>query len=174
MGVDAPLGVAAAHFAVIMLGADEFAQFSFDHAVMFVGVIDDFAAEFHIFFKRLVAAIDHHTGEPFVDAFFAEPEAVAVVEVDGDREIREAHRRCDQFFEVDRIGILAGPAGNLQHYRSFFFFAGLDDGLKQLHIIDVESAQGVFALEGLREELFGVTEWHIQVSKILFAGTSRE
>src|SRR5205823_10655178 len=76
----------------------------------------------------------------------------------------------DQLFEVDGIGILAGPARNLEHDGSFFFFAGLDDGLKQLHIVNVESPEGVLAFECFGEELFGMCQWHIQLYETKICG----
>ena len=56
MRVSAALGIAAAFLAVVVLRADEHAQFAFDHAIMFVRVFHDLFADFDIFLERLVAA----------------------------------------------------------------------------------------------------------------------
>src|SRR5665213_1094251 len=74
MGINAAFGVAAALLAVVVLGANEHAQFPLDDAVMLVGVLDDPPADFGIFFHWLVAAIDHHAGKAFVDTLFAKLE----------------------------------------------------------------------------------------------------
>jgi hypothetical protein len=153
MGINAAFGITAALLAVVVLGADEHAQFPFHHAVMFVGVFDDPFAHLDIFFKRLVAAVNHHTGEPFVNALFAQLEGIAVIEVDGDGDIGGADGRFDEFLEINGAGILAGALGDLEHDRRFFLLAGLDDGLEQLHVIDVEGAEGVFAFEGFGEQV---------------------
>jgi hypothetical protein len=97
---------------------------------MFVGVIDDFFAEFDVLFKGEVTAVDHDAGEPLVDAFLAEVERIAVVEVNGDGDVGEADAGVDEFFEIDRVGILPGSFGDLEHDGGFFLFAGFDDGLE--------------------------------------------
>ena len=55
---------------------------------------------------------------------------------------------------------MARTLGNLEHQRGFFLFAGLDDGLDEFHVVDVESAEGVFAFERLGEQVFGMCQWH--------------
>ncbi len=98
-----------------------------------------------------MARVNHHAGEALVNALLAQLEAVAVVEVHRDGDGREADRRLDELLEVDRMRVLAGALGNLKHHGSLLLFAGLDDGLEQLHVVHVEGAEGVFALEGLGE-----------------------
>lgn len=83
-----------------------------------------------------------------------------MVEMDGDGDVREADGGLDELFQIDRVGIFAGAAGDLQHDRGFFLLAGLDDGLDEFHVVDVESAEGVFAFEGLGEQIFGVCQRH--------------
>jgi hypothetical protein len=61
------------------------------------------------------------------------------------------------FFEINRVGVLAGALGNLQHERGFFLFASLNDGLDEFHVVHVEGAQGVFAFERLGEQVFGMS-----------------
>ncbi len=160
VSVDASLRVMAAFFAFVELGADELAEFTFDDAIVFVGVVDDFLAELDVFVEGMVAAVDHDAGEAFVDAFLAEFVGIAVVEVDGDGDIGEADGGFDEFFEVDGVGILAGAFGDLEHDGRFFLFAGFDDGLEQFHIVHVEGSQGVFALEGLCKQVARVGQWH--------------
>jgi hypothetical protein len=149
-------GMGAALFAFVELGADEVAEFGFHGAVMFVGVFDDLAGDLGVFLKGLVGGVNHDAGEALVDALFAKLEGVAVVEVDGDGDVGKADGRLDEFLEVNGVGVLAGALGDLEHQGGFFLLAGFDDGLNELHVVDVESAEGVFALEGLGEEVFGV------------------
>ena len=154
------LRVAAAFFAFVELRADQVAQLAFDHAVVFVGVFHHLAADLDVLLERLVAGVDHHAGKPLVDAILAQLEGVAVVQVDGDGDVGQADGGLDEFLEIDRVGVAAGAFGDLEHDRRLFLFAGLDDGLEQLHVVDVESAQRVFALEGLGEQVFGMCQWH--------------
>ena len=60
MSIATALGVAAAFFAIVVLSPHEHTEFAFDHAVVGMSVIDHLAAEFDIFFKRIVRSIDHH------------------------------------------------------------------------------------------------------------------
>ena len=160
VGVGPALGVAAAFFAVVVLGADEHAEFTFNHAVVLVGVLDDLGADLDVLLERIVRGVDHHAGEALVDALLAQLEAVAVIEVDRDGDGGQLDRRVDQALEVHRMRVIAGALGDLQHHRSLLFFAGLDDGLEQLHVVHVEGAEGVFALQGLREQVARVGQWH--------------
>ena len=125
MSVMAARRVAAAFFALVKLRANKLAEFALHNAVMCVGVIDHFLAQLGVLIERQMASIDHHAGKPFVDALFAQFEGVAMIEVHRDRNGRKTYRRFDQLFEVNRVGVLTRSFGNLQHHRSFFFFAGL-------------------------------------------------
>ena len=58
VGINAALGVGAAFFAFIELSADQLAQLAFDHAIMFVGVIDYALADLDVLFEGFVAAIE--------------------------------------------------------------------------------------------------------------------
>jgi len=59
MRVMAGFRVVAAGFAFIELRADQLTELALDDAVVLVCVIDDLAADFDIFLKRLVARVDH-------------------------------------------------------------------------------------------------------------------
>jgi hypothetical protein len=83
MGVMALLGIAAAFLSLVKLSSDQVPQFAFDNAVMLMGVFDNATANLDVFLERLVTGIDHNTGEAFIDAVFAELEAIAMVQVHG-------------------------------------------------------------------------------------------
>jgi len=140
-------GVGAAFFPFVELRADEVAEFGFHRGIEFVRVFHDFACDFSILLERLVAGVNHHAGETFINALFAEVEGVAVVQVDGDGDVGQADRRLDEFLEIDGVGVLAGALGNLENQRRLFLFAGLHDGLDELHVVYVECAEGVFTLQ---------------------------
>src|SRR5947209_18866593 len=75
---------------------------------------------------------------------------------------------------MNRVGRLAGPFRDLQHHRGFLLLAGLDDGLEQLHIIDIERAERVLAFERLGKQIFRVSQWHKFVSRQILPGSSGE
>src|SRR2546429_8237026 len=83
-----------------------------------------------------------------------------MVKVDGDGDIGKTDRGLDEFFEIDGMGIFACDTGNLEHDGRLFFFAGFDDGLEQFHVVDVESADGVFGPKRLGEQVSGVRKRH--------------
>ena len=119
-----------------------------------------FLRDFDVFLKRLVAGVNHHAGEPFINALFAQFERVAVVQMDGNGDVGQADGRLDEFFEIDGVGVLARALGNLEDQRRLFLFARLDDGLNQLHVVDVKRAEGVFALQRFCKKFFCMCQWH--------------
>ena len=160
VGVSPALGVATALFTVVVLSADEHAEFALDHAIMLVGVLNDLSADLNILFERIMRGVDHHAGETLVDALLAQFEAVTVIQMDRDGDGGQLDRGVDQPLEVHRMGVIAGSLGDLQHHWGLLFLAGLNDGLEQLHVVHVESTEGVFALQGLREQFARVGQWH--------------
>ena len=66
----------------------------------------------------------------------------------------------DHAVQIGVTGILTGRAGNLQDNGAVQLLAGVNDTLDDLHVVDVESADGVAALVGLLEHFFGVYECH--------------
>ena len=83
-----------------------------------------------------------------------------MIEVNRDGNVAQTQGCFDEFFQVNRMCILPRTFGDLEHDRRLFLFAGLHDGLEQLHIVDVERADGVFAPERLGKEFSGVGQWH--------------
>ena len=159
-GIMTAHGMRAAFFTFVKLRADEVAEFGFDGAIIFVRVFDDFLGDLDILLKWFVRSVNHHAGETFVNALLAQLERVAVVEVNGNRDIAQANGGLNEFFEINRVGVGTRTLGNLQHQRGFFLFASLNDGLDEFHIVDVESAEGVFAFECFGEQVFSMCQWH--------------
>src|ERR1041384_6704750 len=92
--------------------------------------------------------------------------------MDGDGDVREAYGGFDEVPEINRVGAMARSAGDLQHQRGLLLLAGLDDGLDEFHVVDVESAQRVFTLERLGEQIASVCEWHGSKNFPLLSGPS--
>ncbi len=160
VGVMAAGGMRAAFLAFVELRADQMAEFGFHRAIMFVGVFHDLLGDFDVLLERLVAGVNHHAGEPLVNALLAQLERVAVVEVDGDGDVGQADRRLDELLEINRVGVLARALGNLEHQRRLFLLARLDDGLNEFHVVHVERAERVFALQRLRKQV----SWYVSVA----------
>jgi ribosomal protein bL25 (Ctc-form) len=63
------------------------------------------------------------------------------------------------FSEIE-VGVLQGAAAGLDEDRRLRLFGGLHDGLDLLHVVDVESADAVTALQGFFEDLTTRNERH--------------
>ena len=99
-----------------------------------------------------------------VDAVLTELECVAVIEMEHDLGMLPAerlgilHSTLGHVAEKDRVGVVAGALRHLEDHRRLGVGGSLDDGLKLLHVVEVESGDGVAAMYGLLEHLAGVDE----------------
>ena len=118
-----------------------------------MGILHHLAGNGDVLLEGLGAGVDHNGGEAVVDAGLAGLEAVAVVQMQADGQAGLNLGGLHQLDKVGAVGIGAGTLGNLQDHRGVQLFAGLGDALNDLHIVDVESADGVAALVGLLEHL---------------------
>ena len=73
----------------------------------------------------------------------------------------------DQVHQVHVLGIGASALGDLQDQRGALFDGGLGDALDDLHVVHVESADGVAAIVSFLEHLGGSNKSHIKHSFIL-------
>ena len=80
-----------------------------------------------------------------------------------DGDIGKTYGRFDEFFKINRIGILPCSFGNLKHHGCLFLFASLHNCLKKFHVVDIEGAERVFAFERLGKQLSRVCQWHSSV-----------
>ena len=143
-----------------VLDAGQLAQLALYHDAALVGVFHHLAGHGDVFFKVQLGTVDHHGGKTAVDAVLADLEAVAVIEVQRDGNIGIQHGGLHQLGEVNMLGVLAGAGGNLQDDRGLLQLGGLGDGLNDLHVVDIEGADGVAALVGLAEHFLGSDQWH--------------
>ena len=137
-----------------VLDARQATQLALDDHAVIVRVFDDLAGERHVLLVGSVGAVDHHGGEAAVDAALAQLEAVAVIEMYRDGQSRLDDGRLDELHEVGMVGVLAGACGHLQDQRGALLLGRLGDALNDLHVVDVEGADGVAALVGLLKHLF--------------------
>ena len=74
-----------------------------------------------------------------------------MVQVDADGQPRVLHGGLDELHEIDMLGIFPGPGGDLEDQGGTHLGGGFRDALDDLHIIDVERADGIAALVGIAE-----------------------
>ena len=132
-----------------MLGGDvlfdpgEAAQFGFHPDAVVMGVFHDPFGHGDVFFEGMVRAVDHHGREPAVHARLADVEVRAVVEVQHHGEIGFKQPGLNELHDVVLARVLAGSGGHLKDERGLFLGSGLHDPLYDLHVVDVECADGV-------------------------------
>ena len=125
-----------------------------------MGVFHHLAGHFDVFLKAVFAAVDHDRGEAAVDAGLAHVEVLAVVQVQGDGQVGVGDGGLYQLGEIDMLGIFPRAGGHLQDDGRPLRLGGFGDALDDLHIIDVEGADGVTAGVGFLKHFFGGDQWH--------------
>ena len=164
------LGVVRNRGGDFVFDAGEDAEFGFDRHIVRVGVFHHFLGESDVFFVGKRRAVDHHAGEAGVDAALAGFESVAVVEVEDDFGLFAAeflgvfHRALGHVAEDRGVGVFARALGDLHYDGAFRLHRGLHDGLHLFHRVEVESRNGVAALDSLREHLARIDETEILVT----------
>ncbi len=150
----------------LVLNAGQGAQLAFDHDAVVMGVLDDLLGQSDVVLEGLGGAVDHDGGEAAVDAALAQLEGVAVVQMHADGEIEASgllsvlDGSLNQLHQVGMLGIGARALGDLKDQRSMLLNSSLGDALDDFHVVYVESADGVAAVVGLLEHLFGSYDCH--------------
>jgi hypothetical protein len=127
-----------------------------------VGQLYRVGGDLDVLFIGMVRAIHHHAGVAVVDARLDEVEGVAVVAVNRNRQARILFDGgVDDSLEVADIGVFAGALADLEDHRAGFLGTGIDDRLRQFHVVDVEGTDGKPAIVGEVEHRFGCHQRHI-------------
>ena len=148
-------GIGADGMGYFVFDSGEGAEFCFDDDAVSVSVFNDFFGDLDIFGEGFRGSVDHNGGEAAVDAGFAGLEIGAVVEVENYRNFGTfGDSRFDEFNEIGMVGVSTGAFGYLKDDGGFFLAAGFGDTLDDLHVVYVESADGVTAVIGLFKHFF--------------------
>ena len=149
----------------IVLDAGQGTQFGFHHDTVVMGVLHHLAGDLDILGEGLGGGVDHHRGEAAVDAALAGLEIGAVVQMQHDGDVGAAgHSGFHQLHQIGVIGVGAGALADLQDDGSVLLLAGLGDALHDLHIVDVEGADGVAAGICLLKHFLGCYQCHNHIS----------
>ena len=143
-----------------VLDARQLAQLTLNHDAAVMGIFHDLAGHGNILLKAQLGAVDHDGGKTAVDAVLADLEAVAVIEMQGDGNIGIQYGSLYQLGEVNMLGVLAGAGRDLQNHGSLLQLGSLGDRLNDLHVIDIEGADGIAALVGFAEHFLSSDQWH--------------
>ena len=157
MGV-AFLAVLNSHF---VFHAGQSAQLSLDNNAVVMGILNDLLGQSDVFLEGLGGGVDHNGGETAVNAALAQLEAVTVVQVQSDGDFGIFNDgSLDQLHEVRVVGVGTSALGNLQDDGRLQLAGSFGDALNDLHVVDVESADGVAAVVGLLEHFGCCYESH--------------
>ena len=127
-----------------------------------MGILDDLAGQGDVVLEAVGGAVDHDGGEAAVDAALAGLEVGAVIQMQDDGDIRVLDDgSLDQLHQIGVVGIGARALGNLQDDGGLQLAAGLGDALHDLHVVDVESADGVAAVVSLLEHFGSSYQSHV-------------
>ena len=85
---------------------------------------------------------------------------VAVIQMQADGQARFGDGRLDQFQKIGVVGIGAGALGNLEDQGRVHFLGRFRDALNDLHVVHVESADGITAVVRLLKHFFGGNKCH--------------
>ena len=129
-----------------------------------MGILDDLAGQGDVVLEAVGGAVDHDGGEAAVDAALAGLEVGAVIQMQDDGDIRVLDDgSLDQLHQIGVVGIGAGALGNLQDHGSVLLLASLGNALHDLHIVDVERADGIAAIIGFLEHFSRSNQWHTNI-----------
>ncbi len=136
----------------VVLNAGELAQLSlYDNAVC-MRILSNLLCNLNVLLVRHRRTVEHNRGKAAVDAVLAELEGVAVVKVQGDRDIRALdYSRLNHLEQIGVVRVSARALGYLQDNRSLLLLASLRDTLNDFHIVHVESTDGVAAVVSFLE-----------------------
>ncbi len=140
----------------LVLHAGERTKLGLHDDAVVVGVLDDLAGDGDVLGEGLGAGVDHDGGEAAVDAGLAGLKIRAVVQVQGDGDVGALDDGgLHQLHKIGVVGVGAGALADLEDQRRVLFPGGLGDALDDLHVVHVESADGVAAVIGFFKHLGG-------------------
>ena len=145
----------------IVLNACELTELCLDDNAVCVCVLGDALCKRDVLGVREVGAVDHDGCEAAVDAGLADVEVRAVIEVQCDGNIVDFKSCLDEMDKVLMTSVLACTRGDLQDQRGLELSCSIGDALDDLHVVDVESTDGVAALIGFLKHLFCSNKWHV-------------
>ena len=144
----------------VVLDAGQTAELALDNCAALVCVLDDTTGQLDVVLEGMVRAVDHDGGEAAVDAGLADLEICAMVEVEGEVNASILDGSLSKCEQVCMLCILTCAGRDLKDNRGLLRGSSLGDGLNDLHVVDVERADGVAAGIGLFEHFLGGYKCH--------------
>ena len=140
----------------VVLDAGQSAQLGLYHHAVVVGVLHNLLGDLDVLLEGLGGGVDHDGGKAAVNAGLAGLKVGAVVQMQHDGDVGALDGSgLHQLHQVGVVGVGTGALGHLKDQGSIQVPGGLGDALDDLHIVDVEGADGVAAVIGLLEHFSG-------------------
>jgi hypothetical protein len=100
-----------------------------------------------VLLKRLGGSIDHNGGKSVIDTGLAGLKAVAMIQMQNDRDIRILdNSSLNHLYQIGSVGISTSSFGYLQDNGGLALIGSLSDSLNDLHVVNVESADSITAI----------------------------
>ena len=131
------------------------AQLGFDAAVVEVAEIDHRLHQFHVLFKRIVAAVDHRAAHARVDLAAYIIQRFVVIEMQRQRHVVGVGVRAAQGVDLFQRNMLKGARRAREDHRRSHFAARFKDRLDRLRVVDVERRNGVAFCLCVLQKIFG-------------------
>ena len=97
--------------------------------------------------ERFGRSIDHNGSESAIDTGFTKLKAIAVIQMQSDRNIRILDNCClYQFYKISVVSVSSCALGYLKDNRALQLSSCLSDTLNDLHVVYVESTNCIAAM----------------------------
>ncbi len=144
----------------LVLYAGQTAQLGLDHNAVVVRILDHLLGNLDVLSEGLAGSVDHNGGKAAVDAALAGFKAVAVVQMQADGQTRLDDGGLHQLDQVGVVGIGAGTLGDLKNQGRADFLGSFGDSLDDLHVVDIEGADGITAVISLLKHFGSSNKGH--------------
>jgi hypothetical protein len=131
----------------LILNTSQSTQLSFYYYAMGVSILYYLLGDSDVLLKRLGGSIDHNGGKSVIDTGLAGLKAVAMIQMQNDRDIRILdNSSLNHLYQIGSVGISTSSFGYLQDNGGLALIGSLSDSLNDLHVVNVESADSITAI----------------------------
>ena len=147
----------------------EYAEFSLNGHIVSVCIFNDLLCERDVFLEGKCRSVDHHRAKAGAYAALASFEAITVVEVKADfgvfatEFLSVSHSTLCHVAKQRGVSVFASALRHLKDHGALLSSCSLDDSLKLLHIVEVESGNCITAFNGTGEHIASVHQAEVFV-----------
>ena len=146
----------------VVFHTGEHTQFSLYGDIKLMSIFHHLLGECDILLVWESGTVDHYRREAEVDTTLAGFETVAMVEVQSNLRMLATqflgifHGTLSHILQQGLVGIVSCAFRHLQDNGASQVARSLDDGLELLHVVEVESGDGITAIDGTSEHILRV------------------